>query len=409
MESLVFLTEKRDGTVKARACANGSTQRSYTNKEETASPTAATESILITGVIEAKQKRDVITLDIPNAFVQTPLPQKLEKVIMKIRGVLVDMMIELFPGVYNNFVTIERGQKVLYVRMIKALYGMLVSSMLFYQKFRKDIETIGFKINPYDRCVANRIVNGKQHTVSWHVDDVKSSHINPKVNNEFYNWCEKLYGSNLNGHVKIERGKRHDYLGMVLDYNKTGCLQVDMSYYIKGMIAEFPHNIKSTKTKPWNDKLYKNDITSKQLDEDRRATFHTFVMKTLFLTKRGRPDINTAIGYLGTRVKEPNELDWKKLLKLLGFLKGSVKDILTLEADDTQTLYWYSDAAFAVHPDMRSHTGAVFTLGKGAIYSASTKQKVDARSSTESELVAVDDMISKVMWKNDLLRHKVLK
>ena len=70
-----------------------------------------------------------------------------------------------------------------------------------------------------------------------------------------------------------------------------------------------------------------------------------------------------------------------------------------MEADDTQTLYWYIDAAFTVHPDMQSHTGAVFTLGKGAIYSASTKQKVNARSTTESKLVAVDDMTSKVMWK----------
>jgi hypothetical protein len=76
IESLIFLTEKRDETVKARVCANGSTQRAYIayiSREEASSPTAASEAIIITGVIDAKQKRDVMTLDIPNAFVQTEI------------------------------------------------------------------------------------------------------------------------------------------------------------------------------------------------------------------------------------------------------------------------------------------------------------------------------------------------
>jgi hypothetical protein len=56
------------------------------------------------------------------------------------------------------------------------------------------------------------------------------------------------------------------------------------------------------------------------------------------------------------------------------------------------------DAAFAVHKDLRSHTGAVMSLGKGAIQSVSTKQKVNTRSSTEAELVSMDDILSKVLW-----------
>ena len=69
------MSQKRDGTIKVRVCANGSTQRSYNKKEEAASPTVSTEALLITAVIDAKQNRDVITLDIPNAFVQMPMPQ----------------------------------------------------------------------------------------------------------------------------------------------------------------------------------------------------------------------------------------------------------------------------------------------------------------------------------------------
>ena len=56
--------------------------------------------------------------------------------------------------------------------MLKALYGMMVSSLLYYKKFQKDIESIGFEVHPYDMCVANRIIKGKQNTITWHVDDV---------------------------------------------------------------------------------------------------------------------------------------------------------------------------------------------------------------------------------------------
>ena len=192
MESLIFLVEKRDGTIKGWTCANGSTQGEYMDRDEATSPTAMTESIIITGVIEAKQRRDMMTADIPNAFAQKDIDKKEigERIIMTIRGPLVEMLLELSPETYADYVVYEGRSKILYVVMEKALYGMLQSSMLYYKKFRKDLESIGFKVNPYDPCVANRIVNGKQHTVTWHIDDLKSSHVDPKVNDEFLEWLK---------------------------------------------------------------------------------------------------------------------------------------------------------------------------------------------------------------------------
>jgi hypothetical protein len=398
MESLIFLTEKRDGIIKGRICANGSTQRPYTPKEEAASPTAATEAIMITGVIDAKQKRDVMTLDVPNAFVQTEIPQRSERIIMKIRGPLVDILVNINPAMYKDFVVQEGNSKVLYVDMMKALYGMMIASILYYKKFRHDIEKIGFVINPYDICVANRMVKGKQQTITWHVDDVKSSHVDPTVNDEFYQWCEEMYGSEETGHVKCVRGKKHDYLAMILDFNDEGKLKIDMRYYVRDMLEKFPYEIEETNKNPWSDKLFKVDENAKALNEEKKAIFHTFVMKAMFLCKRGRPDIGLAICFLSSRVTKPNEGDWNKLLRVMGFLKATQDEVLTLEADDSQNLYWFIDAAFAVHSDMRSHTGAMLSLGKGAVLSDSTKQKANARSSTEAELNGIDDKISKVLW-----------
>jgi hypothetical protein len=63
--------------------------------------------------------------------------------------------------------------------MQKALYGLLRNALLFYNKLVADLESNGFVLNPYDLCVANKIVNRKQMTVCWHVDDLKVSHSNP--------------------------------------------------------------------------------------------------------------------------------------------------------------------------------------------------------------------------------------
>ena len=78
-------------------------------------------------------------------------------------------------------------------------------------------------------------------------------------------------------------------------------------------------------------------------------------------------------------------------------MKATKDKVAKISVDDTQTIKWYINSSFAVHRDMRSHTGAIMTLGQGAIISDSTKQKVNARSSTESEMIAVDNTLSKIL------------
>ena len=95
MESLIFLVEKKCGKIKACHCANGSKQRQWMRPEEAASPTVMTESVLITATVEAKEQRDIATFDIPNAFIQTEVDEidaDGDRIIMKIRGAMVDML-----------------------------------------------------------------------------------------------------------------------------------------------------------------------------------------------------------------------------------------------------------------------------------------------------------------------------
>ena len=113
---------------------------------------------------------------------------------MKITGILVDMLVEISPSTYSKYVVFKKGKKVLYVHVLKAIYGMLESALPWCKKFRSDLEKEGFRFNPYDPCIANGNINGAQQTVLFHVDDLKSSHIDPTVNDEFSLWLQSKYG-----------------------------------------------------------------------------------------------------------------------------------------------------------------------------------------------------------------------
>ena len=236
------------------------------------------------------------------------------------------------------------------VEVLKALYGMLQSSLLFHKKLRKDLVQEGFKMNLHDPCVANQIVQEKQQTVSWHVDDLKSSHIDPKINDQFKLWAEDKYGDSTIGQVKTACSKYHDYLSMNLDYSTLGKVKVNMVDHTKNVIEDFSEDLSGIRANcPWNKHLFKVNKESKKLSKDKAEEFHTFVAKGLFLTKQAIPDVMPAITFLTTRVKEPAESDWFKLKKMLAFLNNTAEDVLTLEADGTNQLQCHLDASFAVH------------------------------------------------------------
>ena len=408
MEALMFLSEKRDGKKKGRMVYNGKETRKWLTREDSASPTAAHEAIMCTATVNAKEERDVMTADLPNAFIQTPMPEVKDdedRVMMKITGVLVDMLVQIDPEKYGPFVVYEKNRKVLYVQVLRAIYGMLQSSLLWYQKLRRDLEQVDFVFNPYDPCVANRERDGKQHTVVFHVDDLKSSHVNSKVNDEFAAWLVKKYGAD--GKVKVHRGKVHDYLGMTFDYSKKGKVIIDMIPYVEDMLDEFPKNFQANEVAATAaaDSLFAKGH-GKKLSPERSDLFHRIVAKGLFVCKRARPDIQPTIAGLCTRVKEPDESDWSKLVRLMKYLNGTKKKKLTLSADNLRVIKWYVDASFAVHPDFKSHTGAAMTFGKGAVINISRKQKLNTKSSTDAELVGANDASVMILWTKLFMEHQ---
>ena len=82
---------------------------------------------------------------------------------------------------------------------------------------------------------------------------------------------------------------------------------------------------------------------------------------------------------------------------------------LTLEAEDPVTLRWWVDASYAVHSDMKGHTGGSLSLGRGGVYNTSSRQKLVSRSSTEAELVGVHDVMPQIIWTRYFLQSQGLK
>jgi hypothetical protein len=265
-----------------------------------------------------------------------------------------------------------------------------------------------WSVNPYDQCVVNKIINGKQCTVVWHVDDLKISHVDKSVVDEVIVMLEDTFGREAP--LSKSRGKIHDYLGMILDYSNDGELVINMIPYVKMVLESIPEEMKGRATTPSAKYLYQvNNVNPTYLEQDKSELFHSLTMELYYLAQRGRPDILQAVSFLSTRVQKPDVDDYKKLARVLKYLQVTMDLVLRLSMDDSATIRWWVDASYAVHPNMRGQTGTTMSMGQGSVYSASMKQKLVTRSSTECELVGVHDVMPQIEWTQLFLQEQGYK
>ena len=400
---LMFLKKKRCGTIKGRDCADGRKQRAYITKEESTSPTISTKAVFLTAMIDAWENRKVAVVDVPGAFMQVDMD---ELVHVRFEGEMVDKLVEIDHDLYTSYISEENGKKVMYVELLKALYGTLRAARLFWEKLQaKLVNEWGFTPNRYDSCVVNKMVDGRQLTVAWHVDDLKISHEKEEALDGFIRMMESEFRQDAP--LSISRGAVQQYLGMTLDFREKGRVVVKMDDYVKTMLNDAPSSMDGKAATPAAAHLFKiNTVNPKLLDQERKDLFVHLVMQGLYLSQRGHLDIRTAISFLCSRLKCPDEDDYKKLTRLIRYLRHTLHMCLVLGKDDTDVVHWWIDASYTVHPDMRVHTGATMSLGNGSVFSGSWKQKLVTRSSTESEVVGVFDVLPQVLWTKKFLEDQ---
>jgi Reverse transcriptase (RNA-dependent DNA polymerase) len=217
LKYLMFLKEKRCGKIKGRGCTDRQKQRIYKTKAETSSPTVSIESLTLSCLINAMENRDVGTCDIPAAFMQAEID---EEVHIKLEGELTDLLISVDES-YSCCITFERGKKVIYALLNKALYGTVQASLLFWMKLSTFlVDKHGFVWNPYDYCVVNKVLNGSQCTIVWYVNDLKISHQSKTVVTQIMDLMKDEFGKDMD--LTITRGKVHDYLGIRFQQKRQG-------------------------------------------------------------------------------------------------------------------------------------------------------------------------------------------
>ena len=379
--------------MKARICADGSQQKKYLEPDESiASPTSSNEGTIASFMIDAYERRTIAVLDIPGAYLHAGVKHDKRRVLLKLTGIFVDLMCRVNPK-YKEYVCYENGVKTLYLKLLRALYGCIESALLWYELFTSKLKDMGFTLNPYDRCVANKMVNGKQCTVLWYVDDVKVSHVEESVVKSVITKLENEFGS-----VNPTYGNEQEYLGMKLKIDDNRKLYIDMRDQVSEILQDFTGNIKTSPSTPAGNGLMNVNESSPSLAKQRAHEFHSTVAKLQYLEKRGRPDLEPTVAFLSTRVSCPTEEDWKKLERALAFLNKTKGDVRVIGCDSLKNLYTWIDASFAVHNNMRSHTGGTMSFGWGTIHAKSSKQKLNTKSSKEAEIVGLSEYLPYNIW-----------
>ena len=185
---------------------------------------------------------------------------------------------------------------------------------------------------------------------------------------------------------------------MNITNTKDKFLEIEMKQQIQEAIDSFAEDIDGCVTSPTPKHLFQVNDGCPKLNNEKADIFHSVTAKLLYLEKRARPDIETVVAFFTTRVTEPTTDDWKKLKRILTYLSNTINDIRRIGCDSLVHIFTWVDAAFAVHPNMRSQTGGTMSFGWGVLHGRSSKQKLNTKSSTEAELVGMSEYLPYNIW-----------
>jgi hypothetical protein len=166
--------------------------------------------------------------------------------------------------------------------------------------------------------------------------------------------CESIFEDG-SGTMTVSRVKIHKYVGMTLDCSVPGQVKITTLDYVDEILPALDKAEPKgggTKTSAAPDSLFKVEEDCDKLAQAKTVEFHNLVIKTLYDTKRARPNTCTAITFLTTRVREPDKDNWTKLVHLMRYIRGTRTMLLILSANGSGILKWWVDALFTVHPNM---------------------------------------------------------
>jgi hypothetical protein len=354
--------------------------------EERTSPTVSMESIFASINIAAFEKRKGFTMDIPGAYLNAHLK---DPHMASFPKPLADIYCSLYPEYEDK--RQEDGSLLLLIE--KAFYGFVESGHLWYETFKSFLLQLGYGVHPSDQGVfIKETSKGEKLTICLWVDDILGFSTSDSLIKELRDAvCDKY------GDARYKNSATLSFLGMTITQPSRGGSHAKQQAYATKIVQA--SGVTKTASCPTHRQLVTGKPSTPAPKTDPKR-FLSLMMSAMFLGKRTRPEILTSLSYLGSRITDPDEYDMVCLLRIFEYLKGTLDRGLYFHPESMQLYYW-CDAAYGTHTaDMKGHTGMMATLGymNAPILAKSNKQKLNTRSSTEAELVALDDTVLNLLW-----------
>jgi hypothetical protein len=287
----------------------------------------------------------------------------------------------------------------LHTLLLKAMYGCIQASALWYQLIKSFILQLGYECSETDRCVFRKQVGNRVFILLLYVDDILTQ-VDKDEADRLRVHLKKRFGE-----VQFEIGEKLSYLGMQINVQDEGTT-VDMSFYIKKLLEG---TMVKGQASPGNHSSFIVNEESQLLEESERKYFHSTTAKLLYLAKRARPDILTLVIFLCTRVQYASKQDKEKLERILGYLKWTEEQVLVLRPCVTGEVVAYVDAEYVIHNDSKSHTGVIIYVGGTLVYVSSKKQKCTSKSPTEAKLIGLTDNLGLIKLFHEFVEFVTMK
>jgi hypothetical protein len=244
------------------------------------------------------KKWDCMKVGISGAFLCAKIDKRKE-VFLQLDRKMTELAVDYMPELRE---WVRQEDQTLFVRVDKAMYGLIQSPKLWYKELTSCLMSHGFKICKSDECILHKIMKeGKHIVLILHVDDIliMSGDQDTRV------WVRDLLQKEYDK-ITFDEEEKFTYLGMALTRTSQG-YEISIRSYIEDILEIYGRPVKECVT-PAKGNLFAT-VVSPRLNKSDREQFHSTVVRLLYLGKRGRPDILLLVQCLCTRVKESTEDD----------------------------------------------------------------------------------------------------
>lgn len=364
---------KVDGSIdkyKARLVVKGYKQKEGIDYFDTYSPVTRITSIRMLIAIAAVNNLEIHQMDVKTAFLNGDLNE------------------EIYMEQPEGFVAPGKERKV--CKLVKSLYGLKQAPKQWHEKFDNVMMSNGFRINECDKCVYVKGTEKGYVIVCLYVDDM----LIIGSNNDIIMTTKRMLSSKFD---MKDLGLADVILGIKISRTSNGLI-LSQSHYIEKILERFSKYDNSPAKTPVDVNLHLTKNTGNGISQ---LEYSRVIGSLMYLMNCTRPDIAYSVSKLSRYTSNPGENHWKAIIRVLRYLRYT-KDYGLHYTRYPAVLEGYCDANWiSDSKDSKSTSGYVFTLGGAAVSWKSSKQTCIARSTMESEFIALDKAGEEAEW----LRH----